>query len=83
MQNHSKILGNLIEKQRFEHKRLTRKALASLLGFRDLGKGVWKIEQSVLAKAFRGELVEPDPNDEPAEILLKRILDVRASSSLR
>ncbi len=39
---------------------------------------VEKIEQSVLAKAFRGELVEPDPNDEPAEILLKRILDVRA-----
>lgn len=39
---------------------------------------VGKIEQSVLAKAFRGELVEPDPNDEPAEILLKRILDVRA-----
>ena len=34
-----------------------------------------KIEQSVLAKAFRGELVEPDPNDEPAVELLKRILD--------
>ncbi len=39
---------------------------------------VGKIEQSVLAKAFRGELVEPDPSDEPAENLLKRILDVRA-----
>ena len=34
-----------------------------------------KIEQAVLAKAFRGELVEPDPNDEPAEELLKRILE--------
>ncbi|HPS31251.1 MAG TPA: type I restriction endonuclease subunit S, partial [bacterium] len=41
---------------------------------------VEKIEQSVLAKAFRGELVEPDPSDEPAEILLKRILDVRAKN---
>lgn len=33
-----------------------------------------KIEQSVLAKAFRGDLAPQDPNDEPAEELLKRIL---------
>lgn len=39
---------------------------------------VEKIEQSVLAKAFRGELVETDPNDEPAEELLKRILEEKA-----
>ena len=39
---------------------------------------VEKIEQSVLAKAFRGELVEPDPNDEPAAELLKRILAEKA-----
>lgn len=39
---------------------------------------VEKIEQSILAKAFRGELVEPDPNDEPAEELLKRILEEKA-----
>jgi type I restriction enzyme, S subunit len=39
---------------------------------------VEKIEQSILAKAFRGELVEPDPNDEPAEELLKRILAEKA-----
>jgi type I restriction enzyme S subunit len=31
-----------------------------------------KLTQSILAKAFRGELVEQDPNDEPAEELLKR-----------
>lgn len=37
-----------------------------------------KIEQSILAKAFRGELVEPDPDDEPAEELLKRILEEKA-----
>lgn len=34
-----------------------------------------KIEHSVLAKAFRGELVDPDPDDEPAEELLKRIIE--------
>lgn len=39
---------------------------------------VEKIEQSILAKAFRGELLEPDPNDEPAEELLKRILEEKA-----
>ncbi len=39
---------------------------------------VEKIEQSVLAKAFRGELAEPDPNDEPAEELLRRILEEKA-----
>jgi len=39
---------------------------------------VEKIEQAVLAKAFRGKLVEPDPNDEPAEELLKRILEEKA-----
>jgi type I restriction enzyme S subunit len=39
---------------------------------------VGKLEQAILAKAFRGELVEPDPNDEPAEELLKRILAEKA-----
>jgi type I restriction enzyme S subunit len=32
-----------------------------------------KIDMSILAKAFHGELVRQDPNDEPASILLKRI----------
>jgi len=32
-----------------------------------------KLEQSLLAKAFRGELVPQDPDDEPAEALLVRI----------
>jgi type I restriction enzyme S subunit len=34
---------------------------------------VEKLPQSVLAKAFRGELVPQDPNDEPVEKLLERI----------
>lgn len=32
-----------------------------------------KLPQSILAKAFRGELVPQDPNDEPASALLERI----------
>ena len=32
-----------------------------------------QLDRSILAKAFRGELVEQDPNDEPASILLERI----------
>ena len=34
---------------------------------------VEKLTQSILAKAFRGELVPQDPNDEPASVLLERI----------
>ena len=36
-----------------------------------------KLTQSILAKAFRGELVPQDPNDEPASELLKRIQEER------
>lgn len=32
-----------------------------------------KIPLAILAKAFRGELVEQDENDEPASVLLERI----------
>ncbi|MFY9226083.1 MAG: restriction endonuclease subunit S [Blastocatellia bacterium] len=31
------------------------------------------LDRSILAKAFRGELVPQDPNDEPASVLLERI----------
>lgn len=36
-----------------------------------------KLPQAILAKAFSGELVAQDPNDEPACMLLKRITDDR------
>jgi type I restriction enzyme S subunit len=32
-----------------------------------------RLESAILAKAFRGELVPQDPNDEPASVLLKRV----------
>ncbi|GMQ48462.1 restriction endonuclease subunit S [Vibrio sp. 10N] len=35
------------------------------------------LTQSILAKAFRGELVPQDPNDEPADKLLERIAEAR------
>jgi type I restriction enzyme, S subunit len=36
-----------------------------------------KLPQSILAKAFRGELVPQDPEDEPASQLLERILTAK------
>jgi len=39
-----------------------------------------KLTQSILAKAFRGELVPQDPNDEPASVLLERIKQKRMPS---
>jgi len=36
-----------------------------------------KLTQSILAKAFRGELVPQNPNDEPASELLKRLRTVQ------
>jgi type I restriction enzyme, S subunit len=37
-----------------------------------------RLTPALLAKAFRGELVEQDPDDEPASVLLERIKAVRA-----
>ncbi|WP_373387998.1 restriction endonuclease subunit S [Pseudomonas alcaligenes] len=39
-----------------------------------------RLTQSILAKAFRGELVPQDPNDEPASLLLERIQAQRAAA---
>ncbi|OWB29186.1 type I restriction endonuclease subunit S [Xanthomonas oryzae pv. oryzicola] len=38
------------------------------------------LTQSLLAKAFRGELVPQDPGDEPASVLLQRIRTQRAAA---
>lgn len=39
-----------------------------------------RLDQSVLAKAFRGELVPQDPEDEPASVLLDRIRVERSAA---
>lgn len=38
-----------------------------------------RLEAAILTKAFRGELVAQDPNDEPASVLLERIRARRAA----
>jgi type I restriction enzyme, S subunit len=42
-----------------------------------------KLEQAILAKAFSGNLVPQDPNDEPASGLLAHIRAARAQAPIR
>lgn len=39
-----------------------------------------RLDEAILAKAFRGELVPQDPDDEPASVLLERIKAERAAA---
>jgi len=41
--------------------------------YQDTRQYLNQLDRSILAKAFRGELVEQDPKDEPASVLLDRI----------
>ena len=43
-------------------------------------RSIKSLNQSILAKAFRGELVPQDPSDEPASVLLERIRAERAQA---
>jgi type I restriction enzyme S subunit len=45
------------------------------------GGNLNQLNSAILAKAFRGELVPQDPNDEPASVLLERIRRERESAS--
>jgi len=42
-----------------------------------------RLDQSILTRAFRGELVPQDPNDEPASVLLDRIRAERAQEAAK
>ena len=42
-----------------------------------------RLDQAILSKAFRGELVPQDPNDEPATVLLERIREERGREASR
>ncbi|EGH69685.1 restriction endonuclease subunit S [Pseudomonas syringae] len=43
-------------------------------------KRIDHLAQSILAKAFKGDLVPQDPNDEPADVLLERIKAQRTAA---
>jgi len=49
--------------------------------YRSAKAHVDRLTQSILAKAFRGELVPQDPADKPASVLLERIRAARAKST--
>ena len=55
-------------------------ALADQIGarYKKAKAHVDKLTQSILAKAFRGELVPQDPNDLPADELLRQIREEKA-----
>jgi type I restriction enzyme S subunit len=40
-----------------------------------------RLRQSIRKRAFEGQLVPQDPNDEPASVLLERIRNARAAES--
>ena len=42
-----------------------------------------RLEQATLAKAFRGELVPQDPNDEPASVLLEQVKSQRSKGKIK
>lgn len=42
-----------------------------------------KLTQSILARAFRGELVPQDPDDEPASVLLERIRQSKGVATVK
>jgi hypothetical protein len=41
------------------------------------------LDESILAKSFRGELVPQDPDDEPASIVVERIKTERSAAQPR
>lgn len=59
-------------------------AIEALVGSFPPGRGkVGALRASILARAFNGELVPQDPNEEPATVLLERIAAERAAAPAR
>ncbi|HDT11918.1 MAG TPA: XRE family transcriptional regulator, partial [bacterium] len=71
MEKHSKILGKFLEKRRRE-KGLTRKDVASGLGFSNLGKWIWRIEQME-----NGHFKNPDFLSKVCDLLEVMELDLK------
>ena len=46
--------------------------------YKNARQQVDRLTPALLAKAFRGELVPQEPNDEPASVLLERVKEARA-----
>jgi type I restriction enzyme S subunit len=51
--------------------------------FDEVRKYKESFKQSILGKAFRGELAPQDANDEPASVLLERIRERSCESTAR
>jgi type I restriction enzyme, S subunit len=73
-------LGKMLDRPLTEQQEIVRRVEALFktadaleARYRKAKAHVDKLTQSILAKAFRGELVPQDPNDEPASLLLKKI----------
>ena len=68
-------LPPLLEQQEIVRRVETLFAVADRMEARlsEVRKSVERLTPAVLAKAFRGELVEQDPTDEPASVLLERL----------
>ena len=68
-----------------ELERLLRTGFQTISRFADLlarsSSEAAQLDSAVLAKAFRGDLVPQDPNDEPASVLLDRIRKQRAQQA--
>ncbi|QDU18987.1 hypothetical protein [Urbifossiella limnaea] len=66
--------------ERISHELNVTKATDLIL--REISTGLGQLDQSILAKAFRGELVPQDPDDEPATLLLERLRTSQAEASM-
>jgi type I restriction enzyme S subunit len=74
---HLKEQAEIVRRVRGALNQITRLEDRLHANFADLDQ----LDQSILAKAFRGELVPQDPNDEPASILLARIREQRVQQT--